>query len=290
MIGSLLLALLATGCIEQFADYQYLSGPNAWSGATTYDDSDADLVLDIATTSMKVDADPAINRQAMLDRIEEIVSERPSTQIVVFGEVITGLYQVGEVAETVAYQESIAEAVPGPTSDVMAEAAAEHGLYVAFGIAQRDGDDLYNAFVLVNPAGEVQAIHHKTLTVHTNGESSLDEAFSNGDGATTTDIAGVPFGMIVCNDMHSLRIAEDLVEGEVRVVLEALADDVKAPPEGGWSAIPPIWNAWVIQANRYGTEESTSYPGAAAILDPAGSVRASMNGEGWIADQVGVFL
>jgi predicted amidohydrolase len=283
------LLLVSPGCIESWGDYQYLSGPNGWSGDTRYDDAGADVFFDVATTSMAVHEDPAVNREAILARLDEIVAERPSTQIVVFGEVVLGLYQSGDEAETEAYQRSVAEPLPGPTSEAVGLAAREHGLYVAFGIAESDGDELYNSFALVNPDGELQAVHRKFLTVHTGVGTSLDAAYSNGEGATVTEIDGVPFGLIVCNDMHSVTLAEELVAADVRVVLSALADQADAVEAGGWSPIPPIWNAWVATANRYGEEGDATYPGAASIYDPAGTVRASMNGEGWVAATMGVY-
>lgn len=283
------LMLFSSGCLENWGDYQFLSGPNGWSGATRYDDADTDLRFDIAATSMEVSQEPELNRATMLDRIDEIVDERPSVQIVLFGETITGWYRVGDDEENEAYQRSVAETLPGPTSDAIAAAAQAAGIYVAFGIAQADGDRLYNALVLIDPEGEIQAVHHKYLTVHSDVVSSLDNPYTNGDGPTVTEIGGVPFGLLTCNDMHSERIAEGFADAGVEVVLSALADEAEAVEAGGWSPISPVYNAWVVQANRFGAEGDFDYPGAASILDPAGTVRASLNGDGWVAESIGVY-
>ena len=287
---AILAVLCGCGIMENSGDYQYLSGPNGWSGNTRFDDSKADVYFEIACASMTVSRDPAVNRAAMTGRVREIKVKRPQVQIVLFGETITGWYLGGcDTASNRAYQDSIAETVPGPTSEAMGALARELGMYIVIGIAQRTPEGLYNALVLVNPGGEVQAVHHKYLTVHSEVVAPLDYPYLNGNGATVTEINGVRFGLIICNDMHSQTIAEGLCGKNTRVVLSALSDKSKAPQEGGWSPISSIYNAWVVQTNRSGSEGKESYPGAMSIIDPAGRVRASENGDGWIAARIGVY-
>ncbi len=288
---ALLPLLLLPGCalMEDWGDYQFLSGPNGWSGDTRYADADADVRFDVATTAIEVSRDPDENRTRIVERIEEIADARAGVEIILFGETITGWYRGStDDAENSAYQETVAEPVPGPTTDAVADLARDLGLHVGFGIAEDDGD-LYNALVLVDPDGEIVAVHRKVLPVHSEYVASLDNPYTAGDAPTVVEIDGVPFGLVICNDMHSLEVAEAFADAGVRVVLSALADTVPAPDEGGWSPIPPIWNAWVVQANRYGEEGDLTYPGAISILDPAGSVRAAMNGEGWVAASIGVY-
>lgn len=277
--------------MENWADYEYLSGVNGWSGATRYDDSDADVVFRVAATSLRVSEDPAENLDAIEDTVVEVLDAQPTVDLVLFGETITGLYRAGQTdAEDRDYQESVAETIPGPSTDRLGALAADAGIYLAYGMAERDGEHLYNALVLHGPDGGILAVHRKVLTVHTRLGTALDSPYDNGEGVTVAEIDGVPLGLVICNDMHSGAVAEGLTAAGVGVVLEALADTAQAPPVDGWSPIPIIWDAWVIQSNRVGAEGDLVYPGAAAILDPAGSVRASMNGEGWIWADVGVYL
>jgi predicted amidohydrolase len=226
----------------------------------------------------------------MIARVREIKTARPHARIILFGETITGWYLGGaDTASNRKYQDSIAETVPGPASDTLGALAKELGIYIAFGIARRTDEGLYNALVLMNPSGAVQAIHHKYLTVHSSVVPSLDYPYLNGDGATVTEIDGVPFGLMVCNDMHSQTIAQGFTRHNVRVVLSALSDKSDAPEQDGWSPISSIYNAWVVQANRFGTEGNETYPGALSVIDPAGRVRASANRDGWIAARIGVY-
>jgi predicted amidohydrolase len=286
----LILSLISCGIMENMDDYQYLSGPNGWSGITKFDDSRADTWFDIASVSMAVERKPAVNRITMEDIIRNIVENRPQIRIILFGETTTGWYLgSADKEQNKAYQDSIAEAVPGPTCDRMSDLAKELGVYIAFGMAERSGDALYNSLVLVNPAGQIQAKHRKYLTVHSEVVSSLDYPYQNGDGPTVTEIDGIPFGLMICNDMHSWTIAKGFADKKVKIVLSALADKTPVLPAGEWSPLSSIYNAWVVQANRKGTEDKEKYPGAISIIDPVGTIRNSSNQGVWIADRIGVY-
>lgn len=287
-------ATLALGAscnvMENLGEYEYLSAANGWSGATRFDDRNADVRFDIAATSFTVSRDPAENRARMKDLVEEIVDERPGVDVILFGETITGWYRrSADDEENRAYQRSVAEPIPGPTTDQMASLARQHRVFIAFGIAEAAEEGLYNSLVLLDRDGELLAVHRKFLTVKSDVVTSLDDPYENGPGATVANIEGVPFGLIICNDMHARTIAEGLAEARVKVVLSALADSVAAVEVDGFNPIGPLYNAWVVHANRFGTEADLVYPGAASIIDPAGAVRASLNGEGWIALDLGVF-
>lgn len=289
-VSLIVLLLGQCGIMENMDEYQYLSGPNGWSGNTKFDDSKADIWFDIASVSMTVSRDPAVNRAVMERKVREIVASRPQVQLVLFGETTTGWYLGDSDKErNKAYQDSIAETVPGPTSVAMQDLANELGVYIAFGMAERSGDALFNSLILVNPEGYIQAKHRKYLTVHSDVVTPLDYPYSNGNSPTVTEIDGVPFGLMICNDMHSQTIAQGFTRRNVRVVLSALSDKSDAPEQDGWSPISSIYNAWVVQANRFGTEGNETYPGALSVIDPAGRVRASANRDGWIAARIGVY-
>jgi predicted amidohydrolase len=285
-------ALIFSGCgiMENGDDYQFLSAANGWSGNTKFDESGANAWFDIASVSMSVSKEPLVNRATIEAKVRAIKAARPSVQIILFGETTTGWYLGGaDTAVNRVYQQGVAETVPGPTSDLVAGLSKELGTYIAFGMAEREGDVLYNSLILTNPAGEIQAKHRKYLTVHSNVVASLDYPYSNGAGPTTTMINGVPFGLMICNDMHSYTVAKAFSQKKVKVVLSALADKSRVLDAGCWNPLPAIYNAWVVQANRYGTEGGEIYPGAISIIDPAGSIRESNNGDGWVAAKIGVY-
>ena len=81
----------------------------------------------------------------------------------------------GEAGGPCAKHLRIAETVPGPSTEAMAALAAEHDLYVVFGMPERDMDDptvLYNAAAVVGPEGILgtyRKVHLGTLPWVTEG-------------------------------------------------------------------------------------------------------------------------
>ena len=100
--------------------------------------------------------------KATLDKMVSNVLEAAAqgADLVVFPEL--ALLGAGGCAECRALEaacethQHLAETVPGPSSDAMAELAREHDLYIVFGLHEQDPDDptkLYNAAAVVGPEG-----------------------------------------------------------------------------------------------------------------------------------------
>jgi predicted amidohydrolase len=58
-----------------------------------------------------------------------------------------------------------AETIPGARSRRLAASARRHGIFVAAGLTERDGDLCYNAAVLLDPDGRLLLKHRKIGTV-----------------------------------------------------------------------------------------------------------------------------
>ena len=54
-----------------------------------------------------------------------------------------------------------AQPIPGPTSQVISQAAADHHIYVVAGLTERVDQHIYNAAILVSPSGEILLKHRK---------------------------------------------------------------------------------------------------------------------------------
>jgi len=82
--------------------------------------------------------------------------------------------------------------------------------------------------------------------------------------------------MLVCADVRSYWLAEQLVDKEVEVILHSLA---ALSPEFPIDAVSRQFNAWEVFANRYGGCGELQYSGNTFISDPAGNIRVSGSGE-----------
>jgi N-carbamoylputrescine amidase len=47
----------------------------------------------------------------------------------------------------------LAENIPGPTTGFMQKLSAEHGIYIGFGMIEREGDEFFNTMVMAGPEG-----------------------------------------------------------------------------------------------------------------------------------------
>lgn len=96
-----------------------------------------------------------LNLQRMLDYIELAAGE--GSNLVVFPEMaLTGYDDKKEQPKAEKMQVLQAETVPGPSSQRIAEAARKFGLYVAFGLPERDRwapGAVYNSACVCGPEG-----------------------------------------------------------------------------------------------------------------------------------------
>ena len=56
---------------------------------------------------------------------------------------------------------ALAQAVPGPRSEALCEAARRAGVWVVAGLTERDGEDVYNTAVLISSDGRIALKHRK---------------------------------------------------------------------------------------------------------------------------------
>src|SRR5258708_16719556 len=127
--------------------------------------------ITVATVQMKPTlGDSENNLVKMSDLVSKIVSQQ-KVDLIVFPELITSGYELG-----LRFTE-LAQRVPGPAINLMAQRAADAGVYIAFGLVTKEKVEsiLYNSAALVGPEGELLGVHHK---VHLRGEERM--AFREG--------------------------------------------------------------------------------------------------------------
>lgn len=225
--------------------------------------------LTIATVTMQPRLDPAWNRGHMEQVIEETLREHPRVRLFHFGETILGWFHNPD--GTAAYMASIAETVPGPTTELLGGLAREHGVYVSFGLCERAGDRLHNAQVLLSPSGEIIAVHRKSWVCNpwfAPGEQKL----------ATARVDGAKVALLVCADARSRPLVRALRREKVDVVLAALAD--RGTDLAVTRFIGTLFDAWAFTANRCGEEGPMKWGGLTTITDPWGRlVQASVGTE-----------
>jgi len=106
--------------------------------------------------------------------------------------VLPELCNTGYVFQSRVEARSLAERIPGgQTSEAWMKIAAERGLHIVAGITERDGDNLYNAAVVIGPEGLVGRYRKVHLWA--------DEALYFAPGDLGFPVFDTPLGRIGCH-------------------------------------------------------------------------------------------
>src|SRR5262245_20255388 len=157
--------------------------------------------ITVATVQMK----PRLGEmEDNLVKMSEMVSKIASQQkvdLIVFPELITSGYELG-----VRFTE-LAQRIPGPTLNLLAQRANEYGVYIAFGMVTKEKVEsvLYNSAILVGPDGELIDAYNK---IHLRGEERM--AFREGYQLPVMPTEVGNIGMMVGYDLAFPEVARSL--------------------------------------------------------------------------------
>jgi len=215
----------------------------------------------------------ARDKEDNLARIERIARRAHGTdrklQVVVFGEASLGLYH--DAAGGAAYQWELAEPIPGPSSERIGRLAMELGIYIVYGAMERRNGELFNSMVVVDSAGRVVTSHRKMMLHSIDVANRVTEAPLN---ASIFAIDGVHFGLAICADANSTDLVNAYRQAAIDVLLYSVTS--KVPPTAKWLRYwpyAPIYDAWIVAANRVGREGDDDYPGTVFVAAPNGHVQ-----------------
>jgi predicted amidohydrolase len=208
-------------------------------------------------------------------RMSEMISKISSQQrvdLIVFPELVTTGSELG-----LQFTE-LAQRIPGATSNIIAQRAGEHGVYVAFGMVSKERVEsvLYNSAVLVGPDGELVDVYNK---IHLHGEERM--AFREGFKVPTIETELATFGLVIGYDLAFPEITRCLaLEGaEIICVL------------GSWEAAHmDEWKTYMrarayenavfmAGANRIGEDVTLTFGGESMVVGPRGQIYASLAAE-----------
>ena len=225
------------------------------------------------------DDDKAGTIKTCLELIDE--AARQGAQLVVLPEVWTGL---GYSTPT-RYRE-IAEPVPGPTTDRLADKARRHGMHIVGSLYARTvGGGYQNLAPLIGPDGQIIGSYAKTHLFDApnrvdipEGIRESDKVFA-GDDLPVFDTALGPIGVTVCSDLRFPEVYRVLTLRGARVIVCASA--FLSPRLDHWEfflrARAAENQVYVVASGQVGTEPASgiSFVGRSSIVDPWGTIIAT---------------
>jgi predicted amidohydrolase len=225
--------------------------------------------ITVATVQMKPKlGESEDNLVKMSEMISKIASQQ-KVDLIVFPELITSGYELG-----LRFTE-IAQRVPGPTVNLIAQRANEYGVYIAFGMVTKERVEsvLYNSAVLVGPEGELLDIYNK---IHLRGEERM--AFREGYKLPVIETEVGNIGLMCGYDLAFPEVARSLVLDGADILCVVANWEASAIDE--WKTYMrarAYENAvFVVGANRVGEDVTLTFGGESMIVGPRGQIFASL--------------
>jgi predicted amidohydrolase len=223
-----------------------------------------------------VQMSPKLNEQSenllkMSEMIGKIASQE-KVDLIVFPELITSGNELG-----LRFTE-LAQRVPGPTVNLIAQRANDYGVYVAFGMVTKERVEsvLYNSAILIGPDGELVDVYNK---VHLRGEERM--AFREGIRLSVNDTEVGTIGMMLGYDLAFPEIARSLVLDGAEIILVMANWEVNYMDEWKTYLRARAYenSVYVVGANRVGEDITLNFGGESMVVGPRGQIFASMADE-----------
>ena len=170
-----------------------------------------------------------------------------------------------------------AENLDGPSSQAIAEACRETGVYVAAGFIESDSGEFYNSVMLVGPEGVVGSYRKVHLPF-----IGIDRFLSPGD--RPLQVFELPFGKV------GLNICYDISFPEAARVLKLMGAELIVLatnwPPGAWRSPEFVVNTRALEnhlfyaaVNRVGEERGWQFIGRSKVADCNGDTVAEASAE-----------
>ena len=191
---------------------------------------------------------------------------RVNADLIVLPELPVSGYFLSNKAEA----ESLAEAVPGPTTKILQKISSQTGTHFVTGILETSKGNLYNSAVLVGPGGPIYTYRKSHLFYE---EKNF---FEPGNSFGIVEIKGVKIGMLVCFDHLFPEAARTLALMGAQIICHP-SNLVLPEIAQLTSRVRALENrVFWIMANRYGSEtkgnKTHKYTGESQIIAPNGRI------------------
>lgn len=209
-----------------------------------------------------------------LVKMSEMIAKIAASQkvdLIVFPELVTSGTELG-LRFT-----DLAQRVPGPTVNMIAQRANEYGVYVAFGMVTKERVEsvLYNSAILIGPEGDLVDVYNK---VHLRGEERM--AFREGFKLPIIETEVGTLGLMIGYDLAFPEVARSLVLDGAEIICVLANWEASAVDE--WKTFlraRAYENAvFMAGANRAGEDVTLIFGGESMIVGPRGEIHATMAG------------
>jgi N-carbamoylputrescine amidase len=174
--------------------------------------------------------------------------------------------------------QSLAETIPGPTTDQFAALSKKYGVVTILNLFEKDGRSTFDSSPVIDTYGTILGI---TRMVHITDLPCFFERgyYTPGDGKSLVfDTAVGRIGIAICYDRHFPEYMRELGRQKAEIVVIPQAGAVGEWPEGLYEAelrVAGFQNGYFTAlCNRVGEEECLTFEGRSFIAGPDGRILA----------------
>ena len=228
--------------------------------------------ITVATVQMKPRLGEAEENLVKMSETVSKIASQQKVDLIVFPELITSGYELG-----VRFTE-LAQRIPGPTINLLAQRANEYGVYIAFGIVTKEKvkSVLYNSAVLVGPDGELLDVYNK---IHLRGEERM--AFREGFKLPVIPTEVGNIGLMIGYDLAFPEVARSLALDGADII--CVMANWEASNIDEWKTYIRARayenSVFIAAANRVGEDVTLNFGGESMIVGPRGQIHASLANE-----------
>jgi predicted amidohydrolase len=138
-----------------------------------------------------------------------------------------------------------ADPIPGPTTERLAALAQRHDMMLAVGLAEREGDRLYDSAVLIDRDGAL-LVHHRKVNILT---ELMDPPYTPGPGAASSfaDTRLGRIGLLICADTFEETLVAQTAASSPDLVLVPYG---WAAPAEDWPEHAESLHTWIAHTAR----------------------------------------
>jgi len=214
-------------------------------------------------------ADKTINIEKMKTYAEK--AKKEDVELVIFPELSLTDYLVRDLI----YE--LAEPIPGPSVEKIAEIAKQNKIYIVFGMpetSQKAESVIYNTAVLVGPEGYIGKYRKMHLPTHSVFEEK--RYFRQGYETPVFETQIGRIGLMICYDVFFPEVSRALkLNGAQLIVCISASPAVRRKFFEILTAARAIENnVFLAYVNLVGIEDGLQFWGGSRIISPSGSIIA----------------
>lgn len=231
-------------------------------------------------SAIQITADDG-DKEGTIVRALDLVDEagRRGSELVVLPEVWTGVGFASPDGHL-----AIAEEIPGPTTERLAEKARRYGMTIIGSMYERLGNQHYNSAPVIAPDGSILGKYWKTHLFDAPNRPDIPPGYVESKKVTAGNALPVfptpigPVGVSVCSDLRFPEVYRELALNGAEIIVCASA--FLSPRFDHWEfflrARATENQCWVIASGQVGKEplSGLAFVGRSMVVDPWGVVVA----------------